>query len=67
VRAVPFTATVDDQGRLVEFVVELHALAPELGDARTNLEALGMPTNPQRPPGSQPAGDVRSLLAAFES
>ncbi|MFC8851120.1 MULTISPECIES: hypothetical protein [unclassified Micromonospora] len=67
VRAVPFSATVDDQGRLVEFVVELHALAPELGDARTNWEALGVPTNPQRPPGIQPAGDVRSLLEAFES
>ncbi len=67
VRAVPFTATVDDQGRLVEFVVELHALAPELGDARTNWEALGMPTNPQRPGASQPAGDVRALLKAFES
>nr|QLJ96396.1 hypothetical protein HZU44_15585 [Micromonospora carbonacea] len=66
-RAIPFNATVDDQGRLVEFVIELRALASEMGDARTNWEALGVPTNPKRPAKSQPAGDVRSLLEAFES
>ncbi|MFC4021144.1 hypothetical protein ACFOW4_24825 [Micromonospora sp. GCM10011542] len=66
VSTVPFTAAVDDQGRLVEFVIALDTLAPQLGTVRAAWSDFGSQTNPRRPASSQPAGDVPGLLRALE-
>ena len=45
VKAVPFTAAVDDQGRLVEFVIALDTLASGLGKVRAAWSDFGLQTN----------------------
>ncbi|SCG47900.1 hypothetical protein GA0070613_1628 [Micromonospora inositola] len=66
-KAVPFTAAVDDGGRLVEFVIALDTLAPKLGKVRAAWSDFGLQTNPKRQEPSQPTGDVHGLLQALES
>ncbi|MCX4469424.1 hypothetical protein OOK41_03735 [Micromonospora sp. NBC_01655] len=67
VHAVPFTAATDDQDRLVEFAIQMNALGPDLGTARTTWHKVDGQTSPLKPRNIEPAGDVLALLKALES
>ncbi len=64
-RAVPFTAKVDEQGRLVEFVLDLSAASPLAGELTTRYHDFGVPVTVQAPPAAQveeiPAAVLESL------
>ncbi|HEX6968463.1 MAG TPA: hypothetical protein VF174_06605 [Micromonosporaceae bacterium] len=51
--AVPFTAKVDDQGRLVEMVIDMSAIDPKLGKMTTTYSDFGAPVDIKAPPASE--------------
>jgi hypothetical protein len=58
-KAVPFTAKVDDQGRLTELVVDLGAIAPGAGQMTTTYSDFGTEVSVKAPP----AGNVVEMPA----
>nr|WP_296064666.1 hypothetical protein [uncultured Actinoplanes sp.] len=52
-KAVPFTARTDDQGRLVNLTFDLESLAPGVGKMTTEYSDFGTPVDVQAPPSSQ--------------
>ncbi|MBQ1071803.1 hypothetical protein KBX06_01265 [Micromonospora sp. C31] len=54
-RAVPFTARVDDQGRLVEFAIDTQVLHESLGTMVTTYSGFGAPVSVRKPA----AGDTQ--------
>jgi len=52
-KAVPFTARTDDQGRLVNLTFDLESLAPGVGKMTTEYSGFGTPVDVQAPPSSQ--------------
>ncbi|MDG4767589.1 hypothetical protein O7632_26365 [Solwaraspora sp. WMMD406] len=47
--AVPFTATLDDEGRLVELVVDTASLAPGMGTIEARYSNFGAPVSVEAP------------------
>lgn len=64
-KAVPFTAKVDEEGRLTEFVVDLESLQAGMGQMKTTYSEFGTPVTVERPPASEvqeaPADVLRAL------
>jgi hypothetical protein len=56
-KAVPFTATTDDQGRIIEMTVDLSGVGPATGVLKTTYSDFGTPVSVTAPP----ASDVREL------
>lgn len=54
-KVVPFTARVDDQGRLVEFAIDTQVLHESLGTMITNYSDFGAPVTVKKPA----AGDTQ--------
>ena len=52
-KAVPFTAQTDDQGRLVNLTFDLESLAPGVGKMTTEYSDFGTPVDVQAPPPAQ--------------
>jgi hypothetical protein len=52
-KAVPFTATTDDQGRLANLTFDLESLAPGVGKMTTEYSDFGTPVDVQAPPSAQ--------------
>jgi hypothetical protein len=52
-KAVPFTAETDDQGRLTKLVFDLESAVPHAGKMTTEYSDFGTPVNVQKPPASQ--------------
>jgi hypothetical protein len=63
--AVPFTARIDGQGRLIELTTELSALVSGAGTATTRFSDFGVPVEVERPPADETTeapSDLRSVL-----
>jgi hypothetical protein len=67
VKAVPFTATVDDQGRLTDMTVQMSALQPGAGDLKTTYSDFGSPVSIAKPPASQTMEAPKELLGIFNA
>lgn len=63
--AVPFTAKTDDQGRLVELVVDTTVLHPAAGKLTTTYTDFGAPVRPEKPAASQTIEAPEELIKAF--
>jgi hypothetical protein len=61
-KAVPFTATTDDQGRIIEMTVDLTGIGPATGVLKTTYSDFGTPVSVTAPP----ASDVRELPAQLK-
>ena len=64
---VPFTAKVDDSGRLVEMSVDMSALAPTAGTMKTTYSDFGTEVDVNKPPAAQvtePPKELAGLLNA---
>jgi hypothetical protein len=66
-KAVPFTATVDDQGRLTDMTVQMSALQPGAGDLKTTYSGFGTPVSIAKPPASQTMEAPKELLGLFNA
>lgn len=64
-KTVPFTATVDDQGRLTDMTVQMSALQPGAGDLKTTYSDFGAPVSVAKPPASQTMEAPKELLGIF--
>ncbi|WP_346538426.1 hypothetical protein [Micromonospora sp. DPT] len=64
-KAVPFTAKTDDQGRLIELVVDTTVLSPAAGKLKTTYTDFGAAVAPQKPPASQTQEAPEELIKAF--
>lgn len=64
-KAVPFTAKIDDQGRLVEFVMDLEAFAPSLGQIKTTYFDFGTDAKIEAPPASETIEAPSELVDSF--
>ncbi|MEU5787650.1 hypothetical protein ABZ754_07955 [Micromonospora purpureochromogenes] len=64
-KAVPFTAKTDDQGRLIELVVDTSVLSPAAGKLKTTYTDFGAAVAPQKPPASQTQEAPEELIKAF--
>jgi hypothetical protein len=60
-KAVPFTAETDEQGRLVELVMDMESVAPGAGKMTAAYSDFGTPVNVAAPP----AADVVEMPAKF--
>ncbi|MEU6078463.1 hypothetical protein [Micromonospora sp. NPDC047074] len=66
-KAVPFTARVDDQGRLVEFAVDTNVLHESLGTMITTYSDFGAPVQVQKPAASDTEEAPQSLVESLNS
>jgi hypothetical protein len=64
-RAVPFTARVDDQGRLVELVVDTSVLHESLGKMTTSYSDFGTKVEISKPPAGETQEAPASLLESL--
>ncbi|SDX95576.1 hypothetical protein SAMN05444365_101195 [Micromonospora pattaloongensis] len=64
-KAVPFTAAVDNQGRLTRLQIELTAIAPSLGTLSTTYSDFGAPVTVTRPPAAETVEAPESLPGLF--
>jgi hypothetical protein len=60
--AVPFTAKADDQGRLIELVVDVEAIAPTAGAMTTTYSDFGSPVSVEAPPASEVVEMPKEML-----
>ncbi|MEV6816632.1 hypothetical protein [Micromonospora sp. NPDC051296] len=65
--AVPFTATVDADGRLTELIIDMTALDPSLGEMRVTYFNFGSPVTVRTPPASEVETAPAELLDAFDT
>jgi hypothetical protein len=63
--SVPFTATVDDQGRLTKLTLDLSTIDPNLGTMTTTYSDFGAPVTVAAPPAAQVVEAPESLLQAL--
>ena len=63
--AVPFTATVDDQGRLAKLTIDLSSIDPQLGTMTTTYSDFGAPVTVAQPPAAEVVEAPESLLQAL--
>ncbi|MEV0716119.1 hypothetical protein [Asanoa sp. NPDC050611] len=63
--SVPFTATVDDQGRLSKLSLDLTSIDPQLGTMTTTYSDFGTPVTVAQPPAAQVVEAPESLLQAL--
>jgi len=63
-KAIPFTAKVDDQGRLIEITVDMKSVLASLGEMKTTYSNFGEPVEVSKPAGSV-TDAPQSLLDAF--
>jgi hypothetical protein len=63
-KAVPFTATTDDQGRLVEMTVDMTSLAAEAGTLKSTYSDFGTKVSVTAPPKSD-VGEMPKELAGL--
>lgn len=61
-KAVPFTASVDEQGRLVELTLDMSGLADSLGTMKATYSDFGISVSVQRPAASETMEAPRELL-----
>jgi predicted small lipoprotein YifL len=52
-KAVPFTATVDDQGRISQLTLDMNSLMQGMGMVKTTYSGYGEPVNVTAPPASE--------------
>jgi hypothetical protein len=52
-KAIPFTAETDDQGRLTKLVFDLTPVTPSAGKMTTEYSDFGAPVDVEKPPASQ--------------
>lgn len=64
-KAVPFTATMDGEGRLTELVVDMDAIAPGLGKMTTTYSDFGTTVTVKKPPASLVEEAPAEVLKAF--
>lgn len=65
--AVPFTAAVDEQGRLTELTIDMSVLVSSLGTLRTSYSDFGAPVTVRRPAASETAEAPAELLRLFDA
>lgn len=63
--AIPFTAKVDDQGRLVEFVIDLAAVEPSLWQLKAAYFDFGTDAKIEAPPASETIEAPSELVESF--
>ncbi|WP_433387391.1 hypothetical protein [Micromonospora sp. KLBMP9576] len=66
-KAVPFTARVDDQGRLVEIAIDTQVLHESLGTMVTTYSDFGAPVKVQKPPASDTQEAPQELIESMGS
>lgn len=66
-KAVPFTAAVDEQGRLTELTVDMSVLAAALGKLVATYSDFGAPVTVERPAASEVTEAPAELLGAFNA
>ncbi|MFG3707410.1 hypothetical protein ACGF7U_22165 [Micromonospora sp. NPDC047670] len=66
-KAVPFTAKVDDQNRLVEFVIDTSVLHEALGKMTTTYSDFGAPVSVRKPAASETQEAPAELIKAMGS
>ncbi|GGM28817.1 MULTISPECIES: hypothetical protein [Micromonospora] len=64
-KAVPFTARVDDEGRMTELVVDTSVLHESLGKMTTTYSDFGTKVDVQKPPANETQEAPESLLRSF--
>jgi hypothetical protein len=64
-KAVPFTATVDDQGRLTSLTIDMSALNAQLGSLKTTYSDFGSPVTVEAPATSDVVEPDPALLKAL--
>lgn len=66
-KAVPFTAKLDEQGRLIELVVDMQSVQPGLSEMTTTYSDFGVPVNVEKPAASEVQEAPAEVLRAFSS
>ncbi|MGK5522118.1 hypothetical protein ACSNN9_22555 [Micromonospora sp. URMC 107] len=66
-KAVPFTARVDDQGRLVEFAIDTQVLHESLGTMITTYSDFGAPVTVEKPAASDTQEAPQELIESMGS
>ncbi|MER5333290.1 hypothetical protein [Micromonospora sp. NPDC002717] len=66
-KAVPFTAKVDDQGRLVEFAIDTSVLHESLGMMTTTYSDFGAPVTVKKPAASDTQEAPQELIESMGS
>ncbi|MGW4501734.1 hypothetical protein ACWENR_24375 [Micromonospora sp. NPDC004336] len=66
-KSVPFTAKVDDQGRLVEFAIDTSVLHESLGMMTTTYSDFGAPVSVKKPAASETQEAPEELIKAMGS
>lgn len=61
-KAVPFTAAVDEQGRLTELTIDMSVLAASLGQLKATYSDFGAPVTVERPAASETTEAPSELL-----
>ncbi|MBY8873455.1 hypothetical protein K7640_16595 [Micromonospora sp. PLK6-60] len=64
-KKVPFTAKVDDEGRLTQLVVDTSVLQQSLGKLTTTYSDFGVDVKAEKPAASETAPAPESLVKAF--
>ncbi|MDO3702291.1 hypothetical protein Q3W71_11445 [Micromonospora sp. C28SCA-DRY-2] len=64
-KAVPFTAKVDDQGRLTEIAIDVSVLHESLGTMTTTYSDFGTPVSVRKPAASETQEAPEELIKAF--
>jgi hypothetical protein len=65
--AVPFTATADEQGRLVELVIDVAAIAPGSGKMTTTYSDFGTPVSVTAPPASEVIEMPKEMMGVVDA
>jgi hypothetical protein len=66
-KAVPFTASLDERGRLTELTVDMQSLHQSLGQMKTTYSDFGVPVSVEKPAAGQIEEAPAELLRAFGS
>jgi len=64
--AVPFTAEADDQGRLVELVIDMAAVMPGAGKMTTTYSDFGTDVRVEAPPASEVIEMPKEMLGVVD-
>jgi hypothetical protein len=65
--AVPFTAKADDQGRLVELVIDMEAIMPSAGKMTTTYSDFGTDVRVEAPPASEAIEMPKEMLGVVNA
>jgi hypothetical protein len=64
-KAVPFTATVDGQGRVSQFTLDMNSVVPGMGSMKTIYSGYGDPVTVSPPPASEVIEMPAQLIESF--